>query len=855
MSEREPHWWSWADILRNADRLGIPSFQRGAVWDSGNTIALLESIYEQSPCGSFVFWEPDDEKGNPGRRGVPLCGFDPDKSPLWLVDGQQRSRAMLETYRQLVVMPSRDDGWSLVRSRDLDCLTDLGRAVAGGADDESDADEDGDDGDGDLRPWVVVLAAMPVFDRGGAPYFGKHSESRNIRRGSMFRRLRPRARTRLNEKGKRIPAPPLPIGTIPLASLVSSEGVFHVGKLRKAARKALKTFQADEADTSGLDDLLPWGPQFVTGHAYEIPGHGSVPATPMSWIHLHERRAELGVHEMVGRLEGLFARKWVGVIDGFKGMLDGNRFAVGWLPPSDVSSAIDAYVRINRAGIRVRAEERALALLSRAHPEMLDELAGYIAARDGAGQGDDQRALLAHESDRHMGFSVWMTVVTRYTALALLGDYARRWLGVSSIDKQTFGYRLDRVGPHETEAGYRTWARPDYSTPRDVIRESCERATPALLLIDAALSKDLLLDHRMARPRARALYPLLDLLYRVPAAELDKLRRDTGFRVAISRLLHWSLLAPYFDKPEMEQLIVDVHDIDEDEARKDSAPVSPWDATGEQLHTLLRAALWRYQKFLLATWHAKHRVRAKQQKRKPVRVAGVSVSRALTALALDAFKSEVHDARSLQHPMVGWLYALERIGGATEFSWLAQHEGYQQHEGKIGVPWRKKDLPAEEELRRHKGRGMDDLYPEKQHIVPFAHATRIVNKGGTRATASPSNAIGNLTWLSRRQNGLDALADRWTAMDPARDEKNLRARGMLANTTVDGEERRVLGVYEELSGLVHAPDFDWRDEHARASALRLYDAFCAGRTEWMVERMQKWLTEPLPAKATRWLRA
>ena len=38
-------------------------------------------------------------------------------------------------------------------------------------------------------------------------------------------------------------------------------------------------------------------------------------------------------------------------------MLAGNRFAVGWLPSSDVSAAIDAYVRINRAGIRVSAEE------------------------------------------------------------------------------------------------------------------------------------------------------------------------------------------------------------------------------------------------------------------------------------------------------------------------------------------------------------------------------------------------------------------------------------------------------------------------------------------------------------------
>ena len=59
-------------------------------------------------------------------------------------------------------------------------------------------------------------------------------------------------------------------------------------------------------------------------------------------------------------------------------------------------------------------------------------------------------------------------------------------------------------------------------------------------------------------------------------------------------------------------------------------------------------------------------------------------------------------------------------------------------------------------------------------------ARQIVNKGGTRATASLANAIGALTWLSRRQNTLNALADRWTVMDQERDSDNLDARGMFA---------------------------------------------------------------------------
>jgi hypothetical protein len=111
---------------------------------------------------------------------------------------------------------------------------------------------------------------------------------------------------------------------------------------------------------------------------------------------------------------------------------------------------------------------------------------------------EDQRALLVHESDRQMGFSVWMTAVARYTTLALLGDQACRWLALSAIDKETFGYRLDRVGPNESEAGKKNWVRLDFATPGDVIHECSQRVTTALLLLESVLSEELHLDHRMA---------------------------------------------------------------------------------------------------------------------------------------------------------------------------------------------------------------------------------------------------------------------------------------------------------------------------------------------------------------------
>jgi hypothetical protein len=846
-TNRQPRWWSWSDIIRRVDQLGVPSFQRGAVWNASNCTALLESIYEQSPCGSFVLWAPTEGGHDPRRHGVPLNRFASDVRPMWLVDGQQRTRAMLETFQQLVGGPPQVNGWSLVRDADIQALTALWPTLPQGAAEESEGDDD--EAEGDLHPWVAVLPAMSVFDHGREPYFGRHSESRNVRRGSMFRRLRPRARTRLNAEGKRRNMPPLPVGLIPLAPLLSPVGVFCAPQLHDAAKDALAHLDAgDVSPLTLLDDLLPWGPQFVTGHAYESPGSGHEPPTPMRWLDIDARRDEEAVHEMIKRLLGLFDPEWQGVFDRFADMLIGNRFAVGWLPPSDVSDAIDAYVRINRAGVRVRSEERALALMSRARPELLDDLAEFMRRRGSDESSCSRQALLAHESEKQMGFSVWMAAVSRYTTLALLGDSARRWLGVSAIDKNTFIYRLDRVGPGETETGKKTWARPDYATPDDIIAECAERATPALLLIDDVLSTELYLDHRMARPSSRALLPFIDLFYRIPPAALERFRGDSSFRAAIARLLHWTLLAPYFDQPELERFIVDIHGIDEELAYQSSAPVEIWPDAPPVLHQLLRAALARYQNALLVTWHRKHVDAVTGRDRDPVQVAGASTPKALTALAVETFASEVQNARSLQHPAVGWLYAIEHWGGATEFSWDAQLLGYSETGGKRGVA----KFPAvgpETALELQGGQGYAS--PEKQHVVPFSMARQIVDKGGTRATASPSNAIGNLTWLSHRQNCLDALSDRWAVMDRHADRSNLAARGMLAPVAINGLERTAVGVYEELCGLVLTDSEDWRAD--REKAMGLFEPFCEARAAWLVDQMRLWLETPLCPGAAKWL--
>jgi len=833
--------WSWLDVVRYADRLGIPHFQRGAVWETGNRTALLESIYEKSPCGAFVLWAPPADDRDRFRHGKALRSFHPDKQPLWLVDGQQRTRALLGTYEELLLRPQRSDGWSLVRDTDWAELRERAGAllrhtharseVTEGESETVGAPDPGELNTDEPAVWFVVLPAMSVFERQGNAYFGKLSESKNVHRGSMFRRLRPR--TRMVE-GRPRPGPPLSAGLIPLASLIAPTSVFQDPTARAAVATALATFDADDSAVRTLDALLPWGPQFLTGHAYTFSGPSGVDPTPMDWTHVHRRRTEDGIRFLLERLGGLFdAVAWGAVFEGFQRMLDGEWFAVGALPESDVSAAIDAYVRINRAGVRVRAEERALAVLSRARPELLQDLNDYIAGRDGSDTVEDPRTLLTHESDRQMGFEVWMATVTRYVALALLGDSARQWLGVAAIDKSNFTYRLDRVGRRdESDVGKGTWARADYAGPGELIRECAERASQALVLIDGVLSDALYLDHRTARPSARALTPLIDLLYRVPASCIGRLGADTSFRAALARVLHWTLLAPYIDQPALEKLVADLHELDEGKTER-SPRLGCWDGDADAIDQKVRVALRTYLKSLLDAWLAKQD--------SPPAAVGTSpprVTEHLTRLASANFARLVGESRSLRHPAVGWLYAVERRNDAQEFCWEAQLEGYndQRYAKKVGVPEDLRDLTTRE-----------DLYPEKQHIVPFVFAKRIVGGTATRATASPSNELGNLTWLSARQNGLEGLADQWTVMDRARDLRNLDARGMLAPAEGHGAARDALDLYDVLRARVLA------GEKSGSIVEQLYFGMCDARERWLIAQMDAWLVEPLPPEAAAWI--
>lgn len=76
------------EVMDIYPKLGIPHFQRGLVWGPDSTAALLESLFYETPCGSFVFWKSTDNS----RHGVRLDSPESKGIDYLILDGQQRIR-------------------------------------------------------------------------------------------------------------------------------------------------------------------------------------------------------------------------------------------------------------------------------------------------------------------------------------------------------------------------------------------------------------------------------------------------------------------------------------------------------------------------------------------------------------------------------------------------------------------------------------------------------------------------------------------------------------------------------------------------------------------------------------------
>jgi hypothetical protein len=227
--------------------------------------------------------------------------------------------------------------------------------------------------------WHVVLPTLSAFDSGNASLFGDYAQSRNVQRARMFRMQKPRAQKRRDKNNKWQPVPRPVRGTIPLAALVARTSVFVSDSDVPRLRDALESLQAKSATREQLtllNERMPWGPQFVTGFVFEEPPTELNSALVLRWESLVHAGDEDRL--FIGYLRQLFEPKWRNVFQGFRAMLAAQRLGVGWLPSGSVSDAINTYVRINRAGIRVQPEKRALAILTRARPELLSSLADYM---------------------------------------------------------------------------------------------------------------------------------------------------------------------------------------------------------------------------------------------------------------------------------------------------------------------------------------------------------------------------------------------------------------------------------------------------------------------------------------------
>lgn len=87
-----------ATLLQNMHRLGLPHFQRGAVWNDTDMGRLLESLYLDTPCGTVILWRPlanIDDKGVP----FPVEMATPCRPEFLVIDGQQRLTALWRAFR------------------------------------------------------------------------------------------------------------------------------------------------------------------------------------------------------------------------------------------------------------------------------------------------------------------------------------------------------------------------------------------------------------------------------------------------------------------------------------------------------------------------------------------------------------------------------------------------------------------------------------------------------------------------------------------------------------------------------------------------------------------------------------
>lgn len=772
-------WLSWRDLIDLAPELGVPHFQRGHVWDRGNVAALLESMLEGSPCGSMVLWRATSmEVPLVADIGESLVRLAAEDVRYWLIDGQQRVRSLLgivsDAAGDAAPLASRETRELLGAWKTAWQVPPVFRGIAGSEGASGGMMADGDDA-GDVndagRTWFVSLPRLYARP-GDSTGLWTEDDRQRAARASAFRRLQRALPTREKKVGGRV-APPNPRGLVPLGVVLArseQEGWNAIGEL------------ATETDRGALERLLPWVPHCLTGYG------------DSTWAEI------LGDFKQARRWRLLAESLVAPEADPLRRFSHGRWFAVGLLPEGcSFDDAISAYVRINRAGVRVKAEERAFADLVRRIPDVSKELRRYSDVRAermwggaGATSSSHDRRWLAHASERSFGFALWMKAVVRNLTIGLVPGSAMKpaWHGTETIERWTMQDKLGNPKPAERE---RMMAAPS-------------RASAILLVLDQVLSQELGLDNPMALPDTRCLLPMIDLL----ARHEDLLDGDATWQrerdFLVGHLLLWLMIHPYFTQADLTDLMTAA-------ALPDSAAA---------IESMLRAV---------------HAIYAADAKRKAeVNQSVEAIVAELVDLVGDRFELQCAQARTLRDRAVGLLYGLERRmrdargeAVASEFAWSQLGKAGSRVELPLRARWA---IPPE-------GLAPEELALERQHIVPFSLAGQLVTKKpATRNVASDVNSVANLTWLTKRQNTFDGgfgadMVD--LAVEP---HERLAARGLS-------------GAAKDAYGQIHqswiaANESGWRSTEAEQAA---FVEFRKVREEWIVRGMRAWLAEAMAGDA------
>lgn len=99
MTSLTPTQWSVSKLVESFERgdLAIPEIQRDLVWDSDQVKELVNSIFEDFPCGSLIIWEPrlrDEDLMRQIIRPERLDYYGDRLPKYFLIDGQQRVTAL-----------------------------------------------------------------------------------------------------------------------------------------------------------------------------------------------------------------------------------------------------------------------------------------------------------------------------------------------------------------------------------------------------------------------------------------------------------------------------------------------------------------------------------------------------------------------------------------------------------------------------------------------------------------------------------------------------------------------------------------------------------------------------------------